>query len=168
MAPRLKSGDDLGIGRGWLAQGRHKQSMALPRSRFDCDARRSRFLNTNPLAKCEVDCLNTGIKKLDLEGPVLQRAFLSDQLIKPGFENFTGAIRRWVSSTISAGGPAVQSHPEANRLAVFRRGHHQVQIATVKSEYNSARWCLRHSTFGIHVPRSTESPVVQAKHCRGL
>ena len=129
--------------------------------------KKSIFLITNLLAKCEVKGLNARIKKLDLESSDLYLALLPDQLIEAGFANFTGAIRRCVSSTINAGGCAVQRHPEANRLAVLRRGHHQVQITAVKPEYNSAPWCLRHSALGIHVPRTAESPVVQTKRCGG-
>ena len=61
---------------------------------FDCDARKARFVTTDPLAKCEVDYLNTGIKKLELDGPVLHWAFLSDQLTR-------GEMR----------GPALQERP---------------------------------------------------------
>jgi hypothetical protein len=50
------------------------------------------FQITNPLAKCEVKCLSAWIKKLDLEGSVLHRALLSDQLIEAGLANLTCAI----------------------------------------------------------------------------
>lgn len=52
------------------------------------------FLVTHLLAKCEVQCLDTGIKELDLEDSLLHRALLSNQLIEAGFANFTRAIRR--------------------------------------------------------------------------
>ena len=52
------------------------------------------FLNVNLLAKCEVECQYARIKKLDFEGPVLHRAFLSDQLIEAGPANFSSAVRR--------------------------------------------------------------------------
>jgi hypothetical protein len=50
------------------------------------------FPITDVLAKCEVKCLNAWIKKLDLEGSVLHRALLSDQLIEAGLANLTCAI----------------------------------------------------------------------------
>ena len=83
------------VSRGWTSWRIHQfRSIALPHSRFDCDARSSGVSEHDLLAKCEVECQYARIKELYFEGPVLHRTLLSDQLIEAGPANFSSAIRR--------------------------------------------------------------------------
>jgi len=73
------------------------------------------------LTKREVKGVNARIEEFDFEGPVYDRTFLPDELIKPGLPNFAGAVRGSVNAAVFAGSNAIQSHDEAYWLAILRR-----------------------------------------------
>lgn len=72
------------------------------------------------LTKREVKSLSTGIQEFNLKNSVVDLTSLPDELVQARLSNLAGTVRGGIGSAVVVGRGAVQSHFEANGLAVRR------------------------------------------------
>jgi len=118
------------------------------------------------LTKRERKGLNAGIEEVNLESAVFDLTLLPDELIETWLPDLAVAIGGGITSAIRSGRGAVQFHPEANGFTILCRTYYHVQVASMEPEHDFARGYLKHSALGAHVPRSTQSPLIQSRSYR--
>ena len=66
---------------------------------------------------------------------------------------------------IFSGRVPVNGHSEMNRLAIFARTKHKMQIARMEMKYDLPRGRLQHSKLLVIDPFARKSPLVQPRLC---
>src|ERR1700733_6358676 len=68
-----------------------------------------------------------------------------------------------VAAVVVAWSGSVECDFKADRLAIFRGAEDEMQVARVKAEDDFAGSRFEDSTFGAHLPRAAERPLIQRK-----
>ena len=84
-------------------------------------------------AKGKRERLRAWIEKLDLKGAVVDRVFLTDELVQAVFGDLSVSVRIGVHSVILTRRLPVDLHAEADRLSVGSGPQHQVHVARVET-----------------------------------
>src|SRR5688572_23137134 len=114
-----------------------------------------------PSAESESVSRDAGIFELDLEGPIAHCAGLADQLVKPVLDDGARTIGSDVDAVIVARHRAVDAHAKLHRFAVVARPEHEMQVASLETERDSARRGVQHALLFADGPVAVEPPLVQ-------
>src|SRR4051794_34975444 len=113
----------------------------------------SMLIGSSPSTESKAVRLDARGLELDLEGPLCDRAFLADQLIRALFVERSGSIGGDVVTRCVAHRFAVEKDAERHRFTAGGRPHHEVHVARVKAERDPAAGPVQRRS------RATNGPV---------
>src|SRR4029077_17220711 len=111
--------------------------------------------------KRERESLHARIEKVDLELPIDDGPWLSDQLIQPLIGNRAVALFVNIGSVSGPWRLSVDEHAESRGSSFRCRSHHQVKIAGMKAACDPPVWLVQHRSLFSHRPIAREGPVIK-------
>src|SRR4051812_26252307 len=112
-------------------------------------------------AEREREDLHAGIQKFNLELPVCDGLRLPDQLIQPGFDHCAASLVVHIQSMHLPGRLSIDEHAEAHGCSRGTRAHDEVQIASVKTVYDSSAGLVQCRRLFPQGPITRKRPLVQ-------
>ena len=85
-------------------------------------------------AESKGERLRARIEKFDLEGPILDRIVLADQLIQPVFRNLPVSMLVGIDSVIGSRVMTVDLHAKPNWFSIRGRTQDQVHISRMEAK----------------------------------
>jgi hypothetical protein len=118
-------------------------------------------------AEREHKSFRSGIEKFDLELPVGNGLWLSNELIESLFDNYAVTLRINIASVSSERRLLIDEHAEAHRCSLARRSHDQVKITSMKAIGDAPIHLVEDSTLFMYCPIARESPLIEFQMRRG-
>lgn len=112
-------------------------------------------------AECKDKSLYARIEKFDLELPISNRLWLSDQLVEPLLGHCTVSLLVNVNAVSRARQLSIEAHAKAHRRSSHYRSHDQVQIAGVKTGYDPTVGSVQHRALLLYHPIPRKGPMIE-------
>jgi hypothetical protein len=111
-------------------------------------------------AERKVKSLRARIEKLDVELSIRDRARLSDELVKPLFDNRAVARAVDIKSVSAARWLSIDPHAKSHGGSSRWRPHDKIEVACVEAERNSPSGLIQRDGLLADGPIASKCPVV--------
>jgi hypothetical protein len=112
-------------------------------------------------AKCECESLHPRIEKLNLELPLGNGAWLSDQQIQPLFGDRAVSLIVNIDPVSRARRLAVNQNAKSHGSPRRRRAHYEVKIAGMETKRDSAAGLVQYGPLVPHRPIAGKRPMIE-------